>query len=399
MSRIKSIYRKGLIGLLILLLMSAGCFAECITSLNVALYGYVPRYEQFKKVVAGKWKQENPNVALNFVDWDCYSSDPDQSLDVFVFDSTFLKYFVEKGYLLPLNPKDIQNKKDIIDFSLEGCRYNGKYYGIPQIGCSNLLYYRNNDYSLKHVTNIDDLYKILGDNTSGEIPPPNNTGLLIDLAGGTTCACLYMETVIDVTRDIDPILPDPDNLNPDAINNLRKLVKMAGTVQAQYEPDPYESYQRASWFAEGSGKAYVGFAESMWKMKDYANLVDFKLFSYGKTPDIPVFYVDIVGVNSHIKDCYKKTMAIKLANTITATDTMIDCLKPTAEDPYPQYLIPLRQSIFANLENDFPIYKKIHQLIKNDKIYTFRLGPDSRQWLTNNKKIIKDKIYNFDSGN
>src|SRR5215203_2651759 len=58
--------------------------------LNVALYPYVPRLDQFKTVISAAWAQQMPNVTLNYVDWDVYSQDPPKDLDVFVFDGIFL---------------------------------------------------------------------------------------------------------------------------------------------------------------------------------------------------------------------------------------------------------------------------------------------------------------------
>ena len=58
--------------------------------LNVALYGYVPDPESFKLAVEERWSAVKPNVQLNFVEWDCYDSDPPEDLDVFVFDSILL---------------------------------------------------------------------------------------------------------------------------------------------------------------------------------------------------------------------------------------------------------------------------------------------------------------------
>src|SRR2546423_11161240 len=99
------------------------------TTLNVALYPYVPRLDQFKQAVKNAWTQKEPNVTLNFVDWDCYSTDPPADLDVFVYDGIFLDYFVSKGYLAPLTPDQIDNFGDLLTYAKSDTRVNNQYYG------------------------------------------------------------------------------------------------------------------------------------------------------------------------------------------------------------------------------------------------------------------------------
>ena len=95
-------------------------------TLEVALYSDVQDPDAFQQAVSKAWKQKHPDIGLRFTDWDCYSSDPDQKLDVFVFDAIYLSSFVAEGYLLPIPEEKIQNKEDLFPFALEGCRCDGK---------------------------------------------------------------------------------------------------------------------------------------------------------------------------------------------------------------------------------------------------------------------------------
>ena len=52
---------------------------ETNTTLNVALYGYVPDTERFEKAVQESWEKAEPNVTLNFVNWDCYEEEPTEN--------------------------------------------------------------------------------------------------------------------------------------------------------------------------------------------------------------------------------------------------------------------------------------------------------------------------------
>ena len=91
---------------------------ETNTTLNVALYGYVPDTERFEKAVQESWEKAEPNVTLNFVNWDCYEEEPTENVDVFVFDAIYLNDYIEKGYLLPLEKNSIEDSEDILDFAL-----------------------------------------------------------------------------------------------------------------------------------------------------------------------------------------------------------------------------------------------------------------------------------------
>ena len=74
--------------------------------LNVALFQWVPRLEQFEEVIEEEWGKPHPDVPLNFVKWDSYDTDPPATLDVFVFDGIFLTYFVQQEFLEPIMPSN-----------------------------------------------------------------------------------------------------------------------------------------------------------------------------------------------------------------------------------------------------------------------------------------------------
>lgn len=108
--------------------------AAAASQLNVALYPYVPRLEQFKETISAAWKKVEPTVSLNFVSqkqWDGgYSTDPTGKIDVFVFESLFLEYFQNQGYLAALQEDEIDNLKDIPDYVVNDIKLDGKLYGI-----------------------------------------------------------------------------------------------------------------------------------------------------------------------------------------------------------------------------------------------------------------------------
>ena len=101
----------------------------------------------------------------------CRPSDPDQVLDVFVFDAIYLSSFVEEGYLLPIPEEKIQNREDLLPFAMEGCRSDGKLYALPQMLCTDFLYTRKDDSDLSGVSDLLTLYDVLGDRKSRSVIP------------------------------------------------------------------------------------------------------------------------------------------------------------------------------------------------------------------------------------
>jgi thiamine pyridinylase len=345
------------------------------TTINVALYGYVPDTERFEKAVKNAWNAIEPNVQLNFVDWDCYEEEPNQNLDVFVFDSIYLQHYVSEGYLLPIAPNEIQNKDDLLPFALSGTTMNGNIYALPQIICTNLLYYRKNDTQIQNVNTVTDLYQILGDRQTNTIIPAPNEGLLFDMSGGTTKVCLYLDALIDQTGLYTTYTQLPTSFKPQVVSYLEMFQSMAGKAQANYYPDNNDAYIRGKWFSEGKGRTYLGYTEAMSTMGDFVNDIDFKTISYSRFDNIPIFYGDVIGINA-----------------IGATDTMVDALSPDQNNPYPQYLLPARESVYDTMNLTYPIYGKLHTIATNPANKLFLIGPEINEWMPNAKSVIKNLL-------
>lgn len=364
---------------------------EAIT-IKVALYPYVPRLDQFKTVLAQQWPAVAPEgVAYELVDWDCYSSEPPADLDVFVFDAIYFDDFHSKGFLkkMEIDPKQ---KDDIIPFFLQGGMIGDEHYGLPQLGCANLLFYRKSDEALAKADSLDQFAKILGKAAYTTAKPPNGVGLLTDMSGGTTDSCLYIEAALDLNGQYTttPKLPTSDELNPKAVANLQEVLCMSGKATATYEPDPYVAYQRAIWFGEGSGRAAIGFSESMSVMAKTDD-VAFKLFPYASPDDLNLFYTDLVGINANVSE-NKAAAAQAMANLLSSANFFNAISRPTADAASPQYLMPVHHSSFKELGKDFPLYTKLYTIVESPNSHVLRLGPGSRDWLTNNKKAIQTRI-------
>ena len=361
-------------------------------AINIALYPYVPRLDQFKQVISAAWAQQSPTVPLNYVDWDCYSQDPPSDLEVFGFDGIFLDYFVSKGFLSALRPGEIENPGDFLPYALNDSKINNINYGIPQIGCGDILFYRKGDAALAQASTLSQVNQALGQCSVDSIPPPQGSNLVVDLSGSTTDACLYLETLQDINGQYtpNPNLPPANQLNPAAVGNLHTLLN-TGCVLPSVNSTGV-SYQGAIWFGQGKGRATIGFTESLSAMGDGRQTVAFKLMPYAERNDVHLFYVDLVGVNSSVTDPARRALALKLANLVASTSILVSSFGPTPAANYPQYLMPVRKSVFEALQTGDPLYQQMYALVSKSNPRMFRIGPGSRAWLKSVKGPIRQQV-------
>jgi thiamine pyridinylase len=365
-------------------------------TLTVALYKYVPRLDQFKTVIKEAWKKIEPGVTLRFTDWDCYSADPPEDLDVFVFDAIYLSYFREKGFLSAIQPGEVKNPDDFLVYALEGAKVEGTLYGIPQLGCASILFYRHGDRQLADAGTLGEVAEAIGECTYTTLTPPAGTGLMVDISGGTTSACYYLEAVEDIYNkytDTPPLPPDTGRIDSWAMGNVQKLLRMASVKQAKYYNEN-NAYQRGTWFGRGLGRAMIGFTEAMSAMGEEAlKTIAFKPMPLSDKTGVSLFYSDIIGINASVTEPGKRRLALKLANLMASSAVIVKCFGPGSESDTPQYLMPVRRSVFHALGKRFPIYNKMYRMVIESQPHLFRIGPQSKTWLKALKGDIKDLIF------
>ncbi|MDE6313741.1 MAG: thiamine pyridinylase [Lachnospiraceae bacterium] len=361
--------------------------------LNVAMYPYVPAPEYFQDTLQKAWdelKQSDEKLAdvtLDFKEWDCYeNSEIDDSLDVMVFDSIFLTEYASKGELLQISDENIDNSEDILGFVQEGIKVNGDYYGLPQMICANLFFYRPDDTEVASAGNVDKLYEVMGDYEGTEERLKDGEGLLVDMSSGTGNVCLYLDAIVDseaVYTDFTQ-MPDVEHISDEAIESLNDLIKMGGVNQVYAETSG--SYDRAKWFSEGSGRAYIGYSESMAEMGDYVSQVQISTLALANREDIPLFYVDIAAINDDIAE-NKEYAALKLLNLMTSGEVMTETILGS-QDSGPLYIMPARKSCYEDLMADIPIYTRLQEITGKSENHVFRMGADAHAYIKETKKIL-----------
>jgi len=366
-------------------------------SLDVGLYYYVPRLEQFKSTITKQWYKRHPNVKLNFQDWwkGGYENTPTK-LDVFVFDAAYLDDYIQKGYLLTLLQNDINDFDDLLPYAKEGVKKDNsnEYFGIPQIGCGTLLFYKKNDLALKNAKTLSQITDTIGQCTYKSAIPPKGKGLMMDFSSGTTNGDYYLEAVEDIfgkyTTD-PPKAPLESLLNPWAINNISLLRQ---TTSVKHAND--DSINRPKLFSKGFGRAYVGYSESMSSLdKKTREEIEFKYLPFSNNNNVHLFYSDIAGINPKVLNNDMKEYALELVNLLTSSKTFVEATSATAKNPVAQYLLPVRYNTFSELSKKYPLYKKLYTLIESNNPKLFRLGVGADDWLKKNKKVITNKIFQY----
>jgi thiamine pyridinylase len=365
------------------------------TTLRVAIFPWVPRPRQFEAVIAAAWSQRHPDVPLRFVTWDCYSSDPREDLDVFVFDAVFLDYFRERGFLEPLAAGEIEQPADILPYAMQAARSGDTVYGVPQLGCTSLLFFRRGDRALEAARDLGDVVAALGEGTYASLKAPRGRGLLVDLSDPTADGCLYLDALVDnygVYTPDPPLAPSPGKVDRWAVANVRTLLHMASRKGARYaSPD---QFARGEWFAQGRGRALIGYAENLSAMGDSGReTVALKLMPLSDRRNIPLFYADLVGVNSAIGSGATRALAVELANLMASEDVVTSALGPWRGDDPPQYIFPVRHSVLGTLAARYPLYRRMEELIEGTEIRPFRLGADSRHWFDEMSPTIKRQVF------
>jgi len=234
----------------------------------------------------------------------------------------------------------------------------------------------------------------MGNSPSPTVPqPPLRSGLLMDLSGSTTDASLYLMAQMNLSNNYskNPYLPPANQLDPNVLNHLRLYTKMAGIAQATYND---RNNQRINWFSQGYGRSLVGITENLCSFpQNYLDSVDFRLLPTADSylPITEEFFVDMASMNSKVSSD-KYPYALLLLNLMTSHDVMYASMVARNPNENPQFLIPARGKVLADLMDVHPLYTSMAIMLLNYYPQPFLIGKPSRTWLNQTKSAIKQAI-------
>lgn len=366
-------------------------------SLKVALYPWVPRVGQFKAAITDAWHQVEPDVQIVWADdWDGgYDKNPQDSYDLFVFDATYLTYFKSQGWLMGLEPAQVDNFGDFLPFTRDGVLKEGKVWAIPQLGCTEYLIYRESDQPLTDAVTMTQVVTALTRCTYHADTPPPAVGLMIDLSGGTTNAISYVKSLAVINNAFPvPLPPSTGDANMTAMRNLRTILATASLRNAWFSGG--DDYQRGLWYGQNHGRAYVGFSESLTRIpSDQLPALALKVMPWADNLaglQRPLFYCDAIAVNPKTAQRGTTDYAIRLANLMASTPVIVNCFK--ADGPNgPQYLTPVRTTAMTQLASMYSMYASIKTAVEAaGQPILLDLGPNSKTWLASMKDPIKHMV-------
>jgi thiamine pyridinylase len=302
----------------------------------------------------------------------------------------YFEQFRANGLLVAMAPSEIQNADDFLPYARNAVVVDGNYYAVPQLGCANILFYNVNDTALATATTLTQVQSALHQCTYTSEIPPDRRGLMLDMAGSTTNATLYLDIAHSANGRYP--LPQPTAPDPSYIAGEKTMLALSSYWDVT-SPNP-DAYVRGDWYSHGYGRAIVGFTETMSAMSAPAlATIGFKVMPLSDTTsNPPLFYVDAVGVNTSAVSRGKRDLAVQLANIIAATDTMVASIRAPQPDKNPQYLMSVRTSVFQRLAQDYPIYGRMFQLAQSSKPVAFKLDKDARAWALAKGDIIRTKV-------
>ncbi len=357
---------------------AADAAAQPARTLRVALYPYVPDLQAFKTTLQTQWQKAHPDTALQVVDWDCYVDAPRMDIDVFVFDATYFPAYWRSGVLSPLG-KTLPDQKQYPQWLLTAAEKDGVYYGIPQMVCMDMLFYRKGDKALAKVKTMDELYRAVGPRKSDSLLPGPDEGVLTDFSPSSGNPLKYYNILQDHYQALVP-QQAMQGVDSHALSYLQHWFAMTGKATGLYASD-YE-FTRAQWFAAGHGRALYAYPESFHEIVrlGQGDNVDIKTISSCEHPDFATSYVDYVGISAKIP-ADKKEAAEKMAAMLTSKAYMMAVLRPSDVKETPQYLLSAREDVMKNLAKSDKTYQKIYRkLYKQKNLHVMTGTIDFTNW-------------------
>lgn len=371
---------KRTVSLMLVLLLLAGCAAaeepaNDPSVITVAAFPYLTDVDKFKELAADMWAEIDPETELVFVDWDCYGPEL-PTADVFMYDALFTDWLRHNDVLLPLAETDVDRADDILPFVWEGVHDEGMLYGIPNLTCAYHLIYYQDDHEVAAADNMMDLYDVVCPRTTDDLQPADRSEGLFFATGETPF--FYVEGLVDATSDPE-VLMDLTNLSdPDALNSVIYMVEMAG---AQLMEPPVKPEVLFDWFNSGYGRVYLGYSEALVNFDDIIDQLDIKLFSFSHQDNVPLYFVDMVSINSAVQNPQKADKCKKLLNLLSS-EAFIHSLLLNGEEEL-QFMMPARLSVWQTLRQLHPLYEKLYGFITQEGNIVTRYGITVHEYLTN----------------
>ncbi len=315
--------------------LCAASFAEeRVDSLTYAVFSYLPDPGYYQELIERRWAETEPDIRLIRAEWDCYTGEPPEGIDVIMYDAVMLDSLVAAGWIQPIALQEVHDSEGIFPFALSGLTVEGRLYGIPVFLCGNFLIYDQRCEAAAAAAH------------------------LTDLAGLPECLVINSENAMNKPQYLIEVIADTQGAaNPSADGSLGDAMQLIDSLAiGAHKRD--EDSQVAMAYDVGAGLGYIGFSESMRLLESRAEATRIKSVSFSDRPDIHRLYVDAVAVAKGVQgQRYEK--CLQLINVMADAEVLTAL---SVHSGAPQYLLLARKSAYRSLSEAFPLYVQLEAL-------------------------------------
>jgi len=352
--------------------------SDDINTISVSVYPYLPDVELWCELLTSMWAEMEPEIELELREWDVYADSNPQGFDVLMYDALFTTYLIENGYIQSIEEGDVYEMDGIIPAAFEGILYGEKLYGIPNLMCSYFLIHWKDDKQIAQVDNFAELHEVLSERKENGAHDKRD-GLLSNF--WTDWLYYYLDTLADLNGkpDISGEILSYDKPDPVAIAEIDLIWDMQADVEDLVDPE-LGLYGRAVLFRDGYGSALYGYSETMAYMNDIVDQLVIRPISHGDGEDLPIYFADVVSLSADVEDSAKKEKCIKLMNLMCSEEFITSLSLGTGEA---QYLLPVRDGVYDTVQQVFPIYERLYELVSDEKNHVMRYDEHIYEYIAN----------------
>lgn len=266
---------------------------------------------------------------------------------------------------------------------------------MPQLLCTNVLCYEANDTGLARSQTLSEVTEAIGTCAFYGQRPQDRTGAMVNFSESQVIAFNYVQSEQERTATFPIRYPwSREEVNLEGVSYLKKVISSSSLQNVLYASD--DLFVRAEWFGQGSGRAYVGYTESLSQVSPaVAGTLALKRMPWADNPDgiqTPLFYSDLVAVHPATLARGTTVLATELVRIMSTARFLTDCIGPSQGEE-PQYLMPARISVFEVLAAQWPLYAKVQDMVRSVDPILMNLGPDIRDWLRSMSDVLKELAF------
>jgi thiamine pyridinylase len=234
------------------------------------------------------------------------------------------------------------------------------------------------DEEVAQAENFAELYDILSARKANSTDDKKD-GLISNFE--TDSSYFYLDTLTDLTGkpDVSGEILNFEEPDPVALQEINMIYDMLADIDALEDSD-LGQYAGTVLFSEGHGSAVYGYSEFMAYINDVVDQLAIRTISHCDGEDVPLYFADVVSLCADVTDPVKRENCIKLMNLMTSEGFITKLSLGKGEA---QYLLPARHAVYDTLEQVFPMYSRLYELVSDEENHIMRYNASVYEYLDN----------------